>query len=132
MKANRREVLMLALLAVVVASAACSTISVSSKQYLGAPAFAPTNPDKVELLRTRPHRPHEKLGEVKLEPSGNPSTADLEMAMKKEAAKMGADAVVIVRDATRREGTVIEGGWWDRQAYPVYGRVIVGVAIRYR
>lgn len=129
MKRHASRVMTLAVVSIAIA--ACSTVSVSSKRYLGVPTFAPSSPDHVELLRTRPGRPHEKLGEVVLEPSGSPSVTDMERAMKTEAAKLGADAVVLVQDATRRVGTIVEGRWWDRQAYPVYGRVIVGVAIRY-
>jgi len=32
----------------------------------------------------------------------------------------------------RRIGMVYEGPWWDRRAYPLVGRKIVAVAIRYR
>ncbi len=111
--------------------AACTTISVSSTHYLGVPQFAPSDPNAVEILRRVPKRPQEKLGEVYLEPSGNPSVGELEQALRGEAAKLGADAAVVVYDRYKRVGTVIQGPWWARSARPIYGRTIVAVAIRY-
>jgi hypothetical protein len=55
----------------------------------------------------------------------------MEAKFGQAAAKMGADAVVIVADRTMLMGGVAMGPWWGRQLDPVYGRVIVGVAIRY-
>ena len=115
----------------VAALAACTTISVSSKHYLGVPEFPASDPAAVEILRRPPHRAHVRIGEVALAPSGSPSVADMEQAIRVEAAKLGADAAVLVLDRTGRVGTVVEGPWWARSAYPVYGRRIVAVAIRY-
>ncbi len=111
--------------------AGCSTVSVSSTRYLGAPQFAPTDPNTVEILRQVPKRRHEKLGEVFLQPSGDPPVAEMEQALRTEAAKLGADAAVVVFDRFKRVGTVIQGPWWSRSSYPVYGRTIVAVAIRF-
>jgi hypothetical protein len=111
---------------------ACSTVSVSSMRYVGVPEFAPTDPATVEILRREPRRPHEKLGEVYLEPSGHPSVAEMEQAIRTEAAKLGADAAVLVYDRTKRIGTVYQGPWWARSSHAVYGRWIVAVAIHYR
>ncbi|OFV80390.1 MAG: hypothetical protein A2Y78_04705 [Acidobacteria bacterium RBG_13_68_16] len=111
---------------------ACSTVSVSSNRYLGVRQFATTDPATVEILRREPRRPHEKLGEVYLEPSGNPAVAEMEQAIRTEAAKLGADAAVLVYDRTKRIGTVYQGPWWARSSHAVYGRKIVAVAIRYK
>ncbi len=110
---------------------ACSTVSVSSTRYLGVPEFAPTDPSTVEILRHIPKKPHEKLGEVFLQPSGHPPVPEMEQALRTEAAKLGADAAVVVYDRFKRIGTVIQGPWWARSSYPVYGRTIVAVAIRF-
>ncbi len=115
-----------------VAAVGCASVNVSTVRYIGAPRLAPTDPNAVEILRRVPRRPHEKLGQVVLQPSGNPPVEDLEKAIRTAAAQMGADAAVLVFDRTRRVGTVVEGPWWDRTAYPVYGRRIVAVAIHYR
>ena len=127
-----RVIFVAALLALVAGTVACSSVDVSSQRYMGAPVFAPTRPETVEILRKAPHRPHEKLGEVIISPSGNPPVPEMEAALRDEAAKMGADAAVLVYDKTKRVGTIVEGPWWDRRAFPVYGRKIVAVAIKYK
>ncbi len=109
----------------------CSTVSVTTDQYLGMPAYAPTNPASVEILRTEPLRPHERLGEVTLQPQGDPPVAKIEMKMQEAAAKMGANAAVIVVDRTMRMGAIVTGPWYGRQISPDLQRVIVAVAIRY-
>ncbi len=119
-------------LGAVVTLAACSTVSISSMRYVGAPTVAPTEPSGVVLLRRAPVRPHERLGEVRVEPSGSPPVAEIEQAIRVEAAKLGADAAVLVYDRTRRVGTIVQGPWWGRTASPIFGRVIIAVAIRYR
>ena len=129
---TRRTGVVVALVLATVGLAACSTVSVSSIRYLGVPQFAPTDPNSVEITRHEPRRPHEKLGEVYLEPSGSPSVAEMEQAIRTEAAKLGADAAVLVYDKTKRIGTVYQGPWWARSSYAVYGRRIVAVAIHYK
>lgn len=131
MRTGPSRLLALALPLATLALAGCATVSVSSMRYLGVPQFSPTDPATVEILRHVPRRPHEKLGEVFLRPSGNPPVAEMEQALRGEAAKMGADAAVVVYDRFRRIGTVIQGPWWARSSSPVYGRTIVAVAIRY-
>jgi hypothetical protein len=118
------------LLAIGLFAAGCSSVSVSSERSIGAPTLAPTEPASVEILQRRPGRRAVRLGMIYLEPSGNPPVEELEKALRTEAAKMGANAVAVVRDRTRRVGRVIEGPWWDRTAHPVYGRKIVAVALR--
>ena len=80
----------------------------------------------------RPRQPHDRLGEVFLEPSGSPPIEEMEQALRTETAKLGGQAAVIVQDRTRRIGTIVEGRWWNRTARPIYARKIVAVAIRYR
>jgi hypothetical protein len=129
---TRRIVVVAGLVLATVGLSACSTVSVSSIRYLGVPQFAPTDPNAVEIMRHEPSRPHEKLGEVYLEPSGSPSVAEMEQAIRTEAAKLGADAAVLVFDKTKRIGTVYQGPWWARSSYAVYGRRVVAVAIHYK
>lgn len=110
----------------------CTSVSSSSERLIGVPVSPPTRPESVAILRREPRKPHDRLGHVYIEPSGSPSVEQIEQAIRAEAAKLGADAAVIVLDKTRRIGRVYEGPWWDRRAYPIYGRKIVAVAIRYR
>ena len=116
----------------ILSSLSCSSVSSSSERLLGVPAFPPTNPQSVVILRREPRKPHDRIGHVFIEPSGSPSVEEMEQAIRAEAAKLGADAAVIVLDRTRRIGRVYEGPWWDRRSFPIYGRKIVAVAIRFR
>ncbi len=109
----------------------CSTVSVSTNQYLGMPLYSPTDPASVEILRTEPLRPHERLGEITLQPQGDPPVAKIEQKMQEATAKMGANAAVIVVDRTMRMGAIVTGPWYGRQISPDLQRVIVAVAIRY-
>ena len=111
--------------------AGCSLVTVESQRYLGVPTYAPTNPAQVEILRTEPTRPNVRLGEISLEPQDHPQVSEIEEKLRTAAAKMGANAAVIVADKTQIIGAWVTGPWWARQADPIYGRVIIAVAIRY-
>lgn len=110
----------------------CSSVSASSERILGAPAFAPSSPASVVILRREPRKPHDRIGHVFIEPTGHPPVEEIEQAIRAETARLGGDAAVIVLDRTNRIGRVYEGPWWDRRAYPVFARKIVAVAIRFR
>jgi len=57
-------------------------------------------------------RPHVRLGEVRAEPSSQSvDVTKIEEALRKEAAKLGADAVVVVYDRTQVRGAVVTGPW---------------------
>ena len=60
-----------------------------------------------------------------------PSIEAVEARLRKEAAKIGADAVVVVHDRIQPVGTVVSGGYWYGAVYPVHGRRVVGIAIKY-
>ena len=110
----------------------CKTVATSAHQYLGGPTFAPTDPAQVQILRETPTRPHVKLGEVQAQPSsGSVSNQQIEQALQKAAARMGANAVVIVADHSQVVGASVTGPVWARSVYTVSGRVITAVAIRY-
>ena len=111
--------------------AGCSYVSVTTKQYLGMPLYPPTDPASVEILRTEPLHPHERLGEIGLEPTGNPPVTEIEQKLREAAAKMGANAAVLVADRTMRMGATVTGPWYGRQISPDFQRVILAVAIRY-
>jgi hypothetical protein len=114
--------------------AACATVDATSTQYVGAPHPPPTDPANVAILRAEPGRPHDRLGEVVVDASTEPPPpiADVEAKMRAEAAKLGADAVVIVLDRVVPTGVYVSGPWWGRSVDTVTGRKIVGVAIKYR
>jgi hypothetical protein len=115
-----------------VASTGCNTVSTSVKQDIGGPTYAPTDPAQVQILRTQPTRPHVRLGEVTAEPSSDSvPVTEIEAALQKAAAKMGADAAVVVYDKTQTTGAYVTGPWWGRSVETIQGRVIVAVAIHY-
>jgi len=99
------------------ALAACTYVEATSTQYVGMPRYPRTDPDKVQVLRAEPRQRHERIGEVMIEASSEPaaSAADIEDKLRDEAAKLGADAIYVVRDViTRNEG-----------------HRLVGIAVRY-
>jgi hypothetical protein len=123
----------LAVAAALLWAAGCQTVSISHTQDLGGPRFAPSDPAQVQILRTEPTRPHVRLGEVRAEPS-DPSVdvTKIEAAVRKEAAKMGADAAVVVYDKTQVTGAQVVGGWLNRTIQETEGRIIIAVAIKYK
>ena len=110
----------------------CQTVSTTHTQEIGGPRFAPSDPSTVQILRTEPTRSHVRLGEVQAEPSDmSVEASKIEEALKKEAAKLGADAAVVVCDKTQVTGAVVNGPWWGRSVEAVQGRVVIAVAIKY-
>jgi hypothetical protein len=110
----------------------CGGISASTRMYPGAPTFAPTDPAAVEVLRTEPAVPYVRLGEVTLNLQGNPSQQQLSQALQKQAAQMGATAVVLVFDGSQSYGVMYSGPLWSPADPSSYGtQVLIAVAIRY-
>ena len=111
----------------------CNTVSTSHTQDIGGPKYPPSDPSSVQILRTEPTRPHVRLGEVQAEPSSESVDVTLiEAALRKEAAKLGADAAVVVADRTQVTGAYVTGPWWGRSVDTVQGRVVIAVAIKYQ
>jgi hypothetical protein len=88
----------------------------------------------VQILRTQPTQPHDRLGEIAVDTATHSATLgnDMEQKLRQEAAKMGADAVVVVYDRLQPMGAYVMGGYWDQSIETVTERDIVGVAIKYR
>ena len=77
----------------------CRGISTAHTQDIGGPRFPASDPAKIEILRDVPARPHVELGQVWAHSSDrNADASELEDALRKEAAKLGADAFVVWRD----------------------------------
>ena len=115
-----------------VAVTGCKTVSINSHQYLGVRSFPPSDPAQVQILSEMPARPHVQLGEVQAQPSSsNVGNPQIEQALQKAAAKLGANAVVIVTDHSQVVGATVTGPGWSRSVNTISGRVIVAVAIRY-
>ena len=132
MKSMIRVLTLGAALLGMLAVAGCKTVSISSNQFIGGPLYAPSNPATVQILREPPTRPNVRLGEVTAEPSSDQvSVLEIETKMQQAAAKMGADAVVIVSDRNQVTGAYVTGGWYNRTVQTTTSRVVVGVAIKY-
>jgi hypothetical protein len=117
----------------VVALTGCNTVSTSIRQDIGGPTYPPSDPAQVQILRPVPTRPHVRLGEVTAQPSSDSvPVTEIEAALRKAAAKMGADAAVVVYDKTQTTGAYVTGPWWGRQVQTIQGRVIIAVAIKYQ
>jgi hypothetical protein len=87
----------------------------------------------VVILRTMPTRPHIQLGEIRAEPaSTSTDVMTIEKVLRKKAAKMGADAAVVVVDRIQTTGAMVVGGFLNRDVETIQGRVIVAVAIKYQ
>ena len=110
----------------------CNTVSTSVRQDIGGPTYPPTDPALVQILRVAPTRAHVRLGEVTAQPSSDSvPVTEIEASLRKAAAKMGADAAVVVYDKTQTTGAYVTGPWWGRSVQTVQGRVIIVVAIKY-
>ena len=124
--------IILVLFFVIAVLAACATVDGKSMPYIGGPRPPPTDPAHVAIVREPPTQPNDQLGEVVVDASTQPapSIEQIEEKLRSEAAKLGADAVVIVLDRIQPVGFYVYGPWGG--ADPVFGRRVVGVAIKYR
>lgn len=105
-------------LALACALGACAYVDATTTQYVGVPRFPPTDPKTVQVLPAEPMKVHDRLGEILLDISVDPpaAVAEVEQRLREEAAKMGGNAVFVVRDMVN----------------PNVGRKLIAVAIRYR
>jgi hypothetical protein len=112
----------------------CTSLDTRTMPYVGVPRHAASDPARVELLRTPPTRNHERLGEVTVDASVDPAPPmeKIEAALKRQAATLGADAVVIVHDGIHPVGVYAWGPWWSPSVSTIPGRVVVGIAVRYK
>jgi hypothetical protein len=110
----------------------CASVYTNTRPYLGVASYAPTQPEKVQILAAEPKdRHHERLGEIFLDISGSPSRERVEKKVRKAAAAMGADAAFIVSDKTHIFPAYY-WDWWGGSVSQDYHRGIVAVAIKYK
>ena len=90
----------------------CATVDVTktAKGY-----FAPTDPNKVEILVTVPARPFIELATVSTTNWNHDQTAKMHNALRAKSAPLGADAVIL-----NSSGVLPNGRLWS-----------TGVAVRY-
>ncbi|MGO9586417.1 MAG: hypothetical protein ACLP2Y_09495 [Limisphaerales bacterium] len=132
MKTALRCLTSLAAIVILFVVTGCNTVSINSNQYVGVQSYPPSNPAQIQILRKEPNRPNVRLGEIRAEPaSENVSVQKIEESLRNAAAKMGADAIVIVLDRTEVTGAMVIGPWYGRSVQQIVGRVVVGVVIKY-
>jgi len=133
MKTKIQTLALIPIIAALFVLTGCNTVSTKSTQYLGGPKFAPTDPATVQILRAMPTRKHVQLGEIRAEPSSTSTdVTKIEAALREQAAKLGADAAVVVVDRVHVTGAMVVGGFLNRSVESIEGRVIVAVAIKYQ
>lgn len=101
---------------VLCALAACASVDVTktSKGF-----HAATDPNTVEILKTRPDKAYEELGTITVTGFAADETAKMHNAVRAKAAPLGATAVILTE-----EGLIQRTFGMDRWA--------TGVAIRYK
>jgi hypothetical protein len=81
--------------------------------------YNPTDPNEVEILKTRPEKPFIELGTVTATRFGPDETAKMHNAIRAKSASLGATAVLLTEEG------ILRGGW-------SLERWATGVAIRYK
>ncbi len=120
--------------AAVLAIAGCASTNVSTIPYPNVGDFPPTNPAQVQILRTEPARPHVKLGEITVDATSSPppTAQEVDGMLRMAAARLGADAAVVVVDTTQPGLPVASGTWWGRTPMSRAAREVIAVAVKYR
>ncbi len=126
---NRMKILAWAALSIFIASVslltACTTTNVVRVlPRVGMPLYPPTDSATILVLRAEPERPFEILGQIILEPVKVLPVSEIERLLRQEAARLGADAVVIVSDMTMRVG--------ETRSEMEGGQIVTANAIRYK
>jgi len=105
-----------ALVVVGILLAGCATVDITktSSGY-----YDPTDPNTVEILKTRPSRTYDELGTVTVSGFDSDETAKMHNGIRAKAAELGANAVILTEEG------LVKDGWWT------YKRWATGVAIRF-
>ncbi|QIF01153.1 hypothetical protein [Roseimicrobium sp. ORNL1] len=108
------KIILCCLVALTLASCANVQVTKTSKG-----TYASTNPNLVEILKTRPERSYEELGAVDALGFGPSEVAKMHNGLRAKAATLGANAVIITDEG------LINDGW-------AITRFASGVAIRFK
>jgi hypothetical protein len=126
----RKNLILLTALLVISAGISSCRPYAGYRFYPGTPHFARTHPDHVILVKRRPQRNYIELGQVWIRPEPWMDRYFVEYNLRKKAARMGADAVVIIEDTYFRNRVAYHR---YRRGTMIYReRFISGVAIRFR
>lgn len=111
----------------------CATLPTVTTLPPGAPTYPPTSPADVVILKAEPTHPWVLLGQIRVAPQGaNYPLPEIEKTLKNAGAKLGADAVVIVKDRNQVVGRIMTGPRYWRTLHEIEGRVVIGEAIKYK
>ena len=133
MKTINHTLLLGMAVATMLVATGCQSVSTTATQDIGTPQYAAVDPTHVQILRTEPTRPNIRIGQIRaVTSSPDVAVPKIEEALRTKAAKLGADAVVVVYDNTQVTGAQVVGGWFNRSVITTEGRVIIGVAIKYK
>lgn len=99
----------------VITMAGCASVNVT-KTASG--YFEPTNPNDVQILKTRPDKKYIELGTLSVEGYDIGEVAKMYNAIRAKAAPLGADAVIITDESVLQSG-------FEKQRYAT------GVAIKF-
>ena len=97
----------------------CKGISASHTCEIIGDRLPPSDPAKVEVLKDGPARRFARLGEIRVISDTEEETSKIQNALRKEAAKLGADAVVVLKQGVHSDEKGETKG------------VVIGVAIKY-
>lgn len=76
--------------------------TLSSRCLPGAPTYAAVSPADVQVLRQYPEGGYVRIGDVRIDPSGDMPDDQVATLVQEGGATLGASAVVITMDNTRR------------------------------
>jgi len=98
----------------------------------GVAKFASTDGARVQLIPWASHRPHEKVGEIIIEPSKGASWQEIDQELRQAAADLGAHAMYVVWDPQKRFSSVQVDPIASDQQPTFPPNSIVAVAIRFK
>lgn len=129
-----RALLTAALMASVLALAACATVDAQTTAYVGVEHPEPTLASEVQIMRVPPARPFVRIGEILIDASVDPAPpiTQVEEKLREQAATLGADAVVVVYDQIQPVAAYVSGPLWNRDIDTIQGRKLKGIAIKYQ
>ena len=117
MKASLPLLAIMAVMTMFFAGCASVDVTQTAKGHYNA-----TNPNDVEILKTKPDRPYTKLGTVTVTGYAPTAVAKMYNAIRTKSAPLGADAVILLNEGMSA-GTILS---------PAGGRWATGVAIKYK
>jgi hypothetical protein len=120
---------LLTLAAVLAVGLGCGSVQV--RRDPGVVQRTPTDPASIRILWSTPTNAFVRLGEITLEPKKKETPAEAEQALRKAAASLGANAVVIIADRPMLLSQAAPDSWIGRDDPHLVEPVIVGLAIEY-